>query len=160
MEFTGCGKIKAIGKIFTIVKAEKSNYKFRDVCFFIVKDSLPPILGKDFIIENSSTDNGNFKIHGHGMEIYLRNGMRVLFPWSETAALFKMDSGKLSTRQKLEVLEKTLNALWTCFFESRGFLKDLTIRLGCFRRKSEFRQSLDSRKERVLVQFRSIYSHR
>ena len=107
MEFTGCGKIKAIGKIFTIVKADKSNYKFRDVCFFIVKDSLPPILGKDFIIENSSTDNGNFKIHGHGMEIYLRNGMRVLFPWSETAALFKMDSGKLSTRQKLEVLEKT-----------------------------------------------------
>jgi hypothetical protein len=34
MEFTGCGKIKAIGKIYTIVKAHKSNYKFRDVCFY------------------------------------------------------------------------------------------------------------------------------
>ena len=107
MEFTGCGKIKSIGKINAILKAHKSNYKFRDVCFFIVKEPLPPILGKDFIVENSSIENGKFTMHGHGMELYLQNGQKVFFPWTETNALFALDSKKLSTRQKVELLEKT-----------------------------------------------------
>jgi hypothetical protein len=100
--FSGCGKTKAIGTLFGIVQAHKNNFKFHDVKFYIVKESLPPILGKSFILEHGSVKSGNFRIHGSGMELFLQTGKMVFFPWTtENSILVTNSTPKMVENTKL-----------------------------------------------------------
>ena len=85
--FTGCGQTKAIGTLTAYIQAHKSNFKFREVKFYIVKETFPPILGKAFLLEHDAIKPGSFRIHGSGMEIFLHDGKVVFFPWTSESSI-------------------------------------------------------------------------
>ena len=100
--FSGCGKTKALGTLFGYVQAHKNNYKFHDVKFYIVKESLPPILGKDFIVEHETVKSGNFRMHGSGMELFLKTGQTIFFPWTtENSILVTNSTPKMAEKSEL-----------------------------------------------------------
>ena len=82
MTFSGCGQIQAIGKIEVYLQSSYSNWKFKNVEFYVVRESLPPILGKSFIMEHSQVQPSKFNIHGAGLELFLKNGKKIVFPWT------------------------------------------------------------------------------
>lgn len=111
MTFTGVGKIKALGTIEVILKPHTSNFKFHHVKFYVVREQLPTIIGKAFIVEHETLSPGKFNLNGNGLELFLKSGRKVIFPWTdESRILFARQNGSkyenYSTQQKLEILRK------------------------------------------------------
>jgi len=110
MTFTGVGKIKALGTIEVILQPQMSNFKFRNVEFYVVREPLPTIIGKSLIIEHEMVTPGKFNLNGGGLELFLKTGRKVIFPWTEESrSLFAKQVSNtvhFSTEQKLEILRK------------------------------------------------------
>ena len=93
-----------------ILKPHTSNFKFRHVKFYVVREELPTIIGKAFIVEHETLSPGKFNLNGNGLELFLKSGRKVIFPWTdESRILFTKNGSKyenFSTQQKLEILRK------------------------------------------------------
>jgi hypothetical protein len=110
MTFSGCGKIQAVGTITVYLQSSYSNWKFKNVEFYVVRESLPPIIGKSFFMEHAQIKPDLFKIHGAGLEMFLKDGKKIVFPWTNNECqMFLAQPIKIqepSTEEKIDILAK------------------------------------------------------
>jgi hypothetical protein len=110
MTFSGCGKIQAVGTITVYLQSSYSNWKSKNVEFYVVRESLPPIIGKSFFMEHAQIKPDLFKIHGAGLEMFLKDGKKIVFPWTNNECqMFLAQPIKIqesSTEEKIGILAK------------------------------------------------------
>jgi hypothetical protein len=112
MTFNGIGTTSAMGTIFGRLSFRGTTHYFHNVRFYIVKQNMPCILGRDFFIGNNELKAGDFALVGSGLKLTLQNGRKICVPWSKSPSpsgtLLRATSTAQLQKQLLEEHEITI----------------------------------------------------